>query len=163
MYRDDNQWFLDLLSVFSFGIQIAVLEQTQRQASNDDLMKELQEQRVQIRNVYGNGKEEKYRKNASDIELSIDVLESYYRDKDIDTYVIVTADSDMIPIMSRMMYKGKDVHLFYTKENVSQVQEGENQENSSADERYCSSHTHDGSNQVRCAPRAYGCRAYRVR
>ena len=44
MYRDDNQWFLDLLSVFSFGIQIAVLEQTQRQASNDDLMKELQEQ-----------------------------------------------------------------------------------------------------------------------
>lgn len=85
-------------------------------------MKELQEQRVQIRNVYGNGKEEKYRKNASDIELSIDVLESYYRDKDIDTYVIVTADSDMIPIMSRMMYKGKDVHLFYTKENVSQVQ-----------------------------------------
>ncbi len=85
-------------------------------------MKELQEQRVQIRNVYGNGKEEKFRKNASDIELSIDVLESYYRDKDIDTYVIVTADSDMIPIMSRMMYKGKNVHLFYTKENVSQVQ-----------------------------------------
>ncbi|WP_069649761.1 NYN domain-containing protein [Caloranaerobacter ferrireducens] len=85
-------------------------------------LKSLQEKRVQIRNVYGNGREEKYRKNASDIELSIDAIETYYKNENIDTYVFVTADSDMIPIMSRMMYKGKKVHLYYIDENRSQYQ-----------------------------------------
>lgn len=85
-------------------------------------LKSLQEKRVQIRNVYGNGREEKYRKNASDIELSIDAIETYYKNQNIDTYVFVTADSDMIPIMSRMIYKGKKVHLYYIDENKSQYQ-----------------------------------------
>ena len=44
-------------------------------------LKHLQEMRVQIKNVYGNGLEEEYRKNASDIELSVDALEIYYRDR----------------------------------------------------------------------------------
>lgn len=88
----------------------------------DIKLKILQEKRVQIRNVYGNGKDEKYRKNASDIELSIDAIETYYKKPDIDTFVFATADSDMIPIMSRIIYKGKKVHLFYMDENVSHYQ-----------------------------------------
>lgn len=84
-------------------------------------LRKLQENRVQIRNVYGNNKDDKYRKNASDIELSIDAIEMTYRDKNIDTYVIVTSDSDMIPIMSRLKYKGKKVHLYYTSQNSSQT------------------------------------------
>lgn len=89
---------------------------------NDIKLKTLQEKRVQIRNVYGNGKEEMYRKNASDIELSIDAIESYYKYSNIDTFVFVTADSDMIPVMSRMIYKGKKVHLYYIDENISHYQ-----------------------------------------
>ncbi|WP_243122868.1 NYN domain-containing protein [Haloimpatiens lingqiaonensis] len=89
---------------------------------NDIKLKVLQEKRVQIRNVYGNGKEEQYRKNASDIELSIDAIETYYKNREIDTFVFITADSDMIPIMSRMIYKGKKVHLYYIDENTSQYQ-----------------------------------------
>jgi len=88
----------------------------------DISFKMLQEKRVQIRNVYGNGKEEQYRKNASDIELSIDAMETYYKNSNIDTYVFITADSDMIPIMSRLVYKGKKVHLFYLGNNTSQYQ-----------------------------------------
>ena len=65
-------------------------------------LKHLQEMRVQIKNVYGNGLEEEYRKNASDIELSVDALEIYYRSPEIDTFVFLTSDSDMIPIMSRL-------------------------------------------------------------
>lgn len=83
----------------------------------------LQENRVQIRNVYGNGQKEHGRKNASDIELSIDAIESSHSNKDIDTYVFITADSDMIPVMSRMIYKGKKVHLFYIKDNSSTHQD----------------------------------------
>ena len=74
----------------------------------------LQKKRIQIRHVYGNGRKgEKDRKNSSDIELCIDAIESTYRDDKIGTYVFVTADSDMIPIMSRMMYKRKRVELYY--------------------------------------------------
>ncbi|HOM03753.1 MAG TPA: NYN domain-containing protein [Acetivibrio sp.] len=85
-------------------------------------LKLLQSKRVQIRNVYGNGKEEEHRKNASDIELSIDAIETYYKDNNIDTYVFLTSDSDMIPIMSRMLYKGKLVHLFYLNGHTTQYQ-----------------------------------------
>ena len=86
-------------------------------------LKHLQEMRVQIKNVYGNGLEEEYRKNASDIELSVDALEIYYRSPEIDTFVFITSDSDMIPIMSRLMYKGKHVHLFYIEGNTSHYQD----------------------------------------
>lgn len=99
----------------------------------DVLLKKLQENRVQIRNVYGNGKEEHRRKNASDIELSLDALDSSYRNPNIDTYVFVTADSDMIPIMSRMSYKGKQVHLFYMGENTSTEQHMETYANFACD------------------------------
>ncbi|AGR47181.1 hypothetical protein JIMMER1_40 [Brevibacillus phage Jimmer1] len=73
----------------------------------------LQKKRIQLRHVYSNDKEGDKRKNSSDIELCIDAIESTYKDKNISTYVFVTADSDMIPILSRMMYKGKQVELFY--------------------------------------------------
>lgn len=84
--------------------------------------KYLQEKRVQIKNVYGNGKTEEHRKNASDIELSIDAIETYYKDSNIDTFVFITSDSDMIPIMSRLIFKGKKVHLYYIEQNTSQYQ-----------------------------------------
>lgn len=42
--QGNNNGFLDILTIFSFGLQMAVYEQTQRQATTDDLMKELQKQ-----------------------------------------------------------------------------------------------------------------------
>lgn len=73
----------------------------------------LQKKRVQIRHVYSNEKNGDHRKNSSDIELCIDAIENTYKDPNITCYVFVTADSDMIPILSRLMYKGKRVELFY--------------------------------------------------
>lgn len=73
----------------------------------------LQKKRVQIRHVYSNGKDGDHRKNSSDIELCIDAIEHTYRDPNISCYVFVTADSDMIPVISRMMYKNKRVELYY--------------------------------------------------
>ncbi|AIC95650.1 MULTISPECIES: NYN domain-containing protein [Shouchella] len=77
---------------------------------------DLQKQRVQIRHVYSNDKEGDSRKNSSDIELCIDAIEMTYKDENISCYVFVTADSDMVPIMSRLMYKGKRVELYYLSE-----------------------------------------------
>ena len=44
MQINNNQGFFDLLAIFSIGLQIAVYEQTQRQATTDDLMRELRKQ-----------------------------------------------------------------------------------------------------------------------
>ena len=44
MNYQSNDLFFDLLALFSIGLQISVLEQSQKQASTDDLMKELQKQ-----------------------------------------------------------------------------------------------------------------------
>ena len=42
--QQNNNGFFDLLTIFSLGLQMAVYEQTQRQATTDDLMRELQKQ-----------------------------------------------------------------------------------------------------------------------
>lgn len=44
MNQNDNLGFLDLLSIFSLGLQMFVFQQNQMQASTDDLMRELQKQ-----------------------------------------------------------------------------------------------------------------------
>jgi hypothetical protein len=42
--QSNNNGFFDILAIFSLCLQMAVYEQTQRQATTDDLMKELQKQ-----------------------------------------------------------------------------------------------------------------------
>lgn len=42
--QSNNNGFLDILTIFSLGLQMAVYEQSQRQATTDDLMRELQKQ-----------------------------------------------------------------------------------------------------------------------
>ena len=76
-------------------------------------MYELQSRRVNIKNVFGNNIKNENRKNASDIELSIDVIDTMHRNPDIEKYVIVSADSDMIPIMNRLKYEDKHIDLYY--------------------------------------------------
>jgi uncharacterized LabA/DUF88 family protein len=72
----------------------------------------LQEKRIQVRHVYSKSGANN-RKNSSDIEMCLDAIETTYKDSNISTYVIVTGDRDMIPLLSRLMYKGKQVELFY--------------------------------------------------
>lgn len=42
--QTNNNGFFDMLAVFSVVLQMAVYEETKRQASTDDLMRELQKQ-----------------------------------------------------------------------------------------------------------------------
>ena len=44
LMQSNNNGFFDILAIFSLGLQMAVYEQAQRQATTDDLMKELQKQ-----------------------------------------------------------------------------------------------------------------------
>ena len=42
--QNDNLGFFDFLALFSIGLQLQVYEETKKQTSTDDLMKELQKQ-----------------------------------------------------------------------------------------------------------------------
>lgn len=42
--QNDNFGFFDFLALFSIGLQLQVYEETKKQTSTDDLMKELQKQ-----------------------------------------------------------------------------------------------------------------------
>jgi len=62
---------------------------------------------VQLSHVYSG-------KNASDVTLIIDIIKSIYNDKNIiDKYIIVSSDSDMLPVIQELKYHGKTVIVFY--------------------------------------------------
>lgn len=85
------------------------------------LLKHLQNNRVETYNVFGNNpKQECYRKNASDIELSLSAIETYYKESEIDTFVFISSDSDFIPIMNKLMFYGKQVHLYYMNNRANE-------------------------------------------
>ena len=78
-------------------------------------LRTIQIQRARIVNVFGKNRYDKSRKNSLDIELCIDITENLYKNKNIDTYVIATSDTDVISIINKLKYHGKRVHLYYMK------------------------------------------------
>jgi uncharacterized LabA/DUF88 family protein len=73
----------------------------------------IQKKGVTPKHVFSSNSGSDNRKNASDIELSLDALEIAITYKDIDEFVIISADSDMIPLIRRLTYYGKTTHLIY--------------------------------------------------
>lgn len=58
MYGRNNLSFLDFLTIFSVGLQVSGYEQNLKQASTDDLMKELERQdRDYLERIIENQKE----------------------------------------------------------------------------------------------------------
>lgn len=82
-------------------------------ASNE--IHELQQSLVELRHVnsIGEGKS-----NASDIALAIDVVKSLYNTREFDHYVIVSSDSDMLPLVLELSYHGKKVTLVYLESKI---------------------------------------------
>lgn len=78
----------------------------------DVSMMSLQRKRVHVHQVYGNGRGGEERKNAADIQLCLDAMEVLYEIPEVTTFVIVSADQDMIPLLDRLWSHGKQVELF---------------------------------------------------
>lgn len=76
---------------------------------------ELQQSLVELRHVnsIGEGKS-----NASDIALAIDVMKSLYNPRVFDHYVIVSSDSDMLPLVLELSYQGKKVTIVYLESKM---------------------------------------------
>lgn len=79
-------------------------------------IEDLQDNLVELRHINsaGNGKS-----NASDIGLAIDVIKSFFNTKKFENYVIVSSDSDMLPLILELNYQGKEVNLVYLKSKIS--------------------------------------------
>lgn len=71
----------------------------------------LQKNQVELRHVYSSND----RKNASDIALAISVIKSIYSQEHIDKYVIVSSDSDMLPIINEITYFDKGIFVIYSE------------------------------------------------
>ncbi len=73
----------------------------------------IQRKKVSTKHVFGSMRQNDIVRYAGDIELSLDALETLIKFPDIDCYAITSADKDMIPLMNRVKYYGKTVHLFF--------------------------------------------------
>lgn len=73
------------------------------------LQTELQRRSVEPRHVFSKSSPEGIRKNAADIELSLDALELMYTRDDIDTYVLVCGDRDLIQLIRKLHTRNKRV------------------------------------------------------
>ncbi|MED1443046.1 NYN domain-containing protein [Aeribacillus composti] len=79
----------------------------------------IQKRRVIPKHVFSSNSGSDNRKNASDIELCLDALEIAIKNNDINYFVIITADKDMISLMHRLKYYGKYIHLIYLEAAIS--------------------------------------------
>ncbi|MBY6796854.1 NYN domain-containing protein [Clostridium botulinum] len=75
---------------------------------------ELQKNQVELRHVYSSGDGDG-RKNASDIALAIDVVKNLFNKNNCDKYILVSSDSDMLPLINELTYNGKEVEVIYSK------------------------------------------------
>lgn len=69
---------------------------------------------IETRNVLGGE-----HKNAADMRLCIDALETLYTRPTIDTYILVAGDRDYIPVLQHLRRYGKDVLTVAFPGNVS--------------------------------------------
>ena len=83
------------------------------------LMSDLQRRSVEPRHVFSKNYEDGTRKNAADIEMSLDALEMMYTRSDIDTFVLVCGDRDMIQVIRKLRARGKQVHVVAVEKTMS--------------------------------------------
>lgn len=85
------------------------------------VLTDLQINQVELRHVYSSNSDSKNRKNASDIAMTIDVIKSIYSKSLIDKFVLVSSDSDMLPLINEIQYFGKEVFVIYSEHNSSSM------------------------------------------
>ncbi|NLW92150.1 MAG: NYN domain-containing protein [Syntrophomonadaceae bacterium] len=79
----------------------------------------IQKKRVTTKHFFSSRHQNDIVKYTGDIELSLDALETLIKFPEIDCYAITSADKNVIPLMSRVKYYGKSVHLFFLEAFVA--------------------------------------------
>lgn len=58
-------------------------------------------------------------KNAADMRLCIDIMDTMYRREEIETFVLMAGDRDYIPVLQHLRKHAKTVEVVAFKENIS--------------------------------------------
>ncbi len=83
------------------------------------LQTELQRNNVETRHVFSKTYEDGRRKNAADIEMSLDAQDMARDRTDIQSFVLVCGDRDFIPIVKRLQQMGRTVHVIGLRASTS--------------------------------------------
>jgi len=83
------------------------------------LMSDLQRRSVEPRHVFSKNYEDGTRKNAADIEMSLDALDLMYTRPDIEAFILVCGDRDMIQVIRKLRSRGKVVHVVAVEKTMS--------------------------------------------
>ena len=83
------------------------------------LQTDFQRNNVETRHVFSKTYSDTTRKNAADIEMSLDAQEMAWTRTDIEQFVLVCGDRDFIPVVKRLQQKGKGVHVIGLRVSTS--------------------------------------------
>lgn len=83
------------------------------------LLSELQRRSVEPRHVFSKNYDDGTRKNAADIEMSLDALELMYNRPDVATFVLVCGDRDMIQVIRKLKGRGKQIYVTAVEKAMS--------------------------------------------
>ena len=87
----------------------------------NDSIHELDTRFVELKHVSSIDRSSRH-KNAADIAMAIDIVRSLIQRPDISRYVIVSSDSDMLPIINELVQNGKSVDVIcFKSHSTSQV------------------------------------------
>ncbi|MGH2639401.1 MAG: NYN domain-containing protein [Rhabdochlamydiaceae bacterium] len=75
------------------------------------LQSQFQRSNVETRHVFSKTYENGRRKNAADIEMSLDALELSRDRGELEAFILVCGDRDFIPVVKRLQQKGVQVHI----------------------------------------------------
>lgn len=62
-----------------------------------------------------------YVKGASDIELSLDIMQMMYENSHISSFMLVSGDGDLLHVIRRLRLKGKSLHVLSFRESTSRL------------------------------------------
>lgn len=70
---------------------------------------------LQTRHASNNGK------NSGDLELTVDALKDLYKNPNIDIFVIISSDRDIIPLLKAIKYENKLSYVYSTQNGFNQI------------------------------------------
>lgn len=87
----------------------------ERKTTNCKHQTQLRAMGLQTRHACNNGK------NSGDLELTVDVLKDLYKNPNINIFVMISSDRDIIPLLKAIKYENKLSYVFSTQNGFNQT------------------------------------------
>jgi uncharacterized LabA/DUF88 family protein len=96
-------------------VDVIVYGNFEKKTANGNPQTFLRAMGLQTRHASNNGK------NSGDLELTVDALKDLYKNPNIDIFVIISSDRDIIPLLKAIKYENKLSYVFSTQNGFNQI------------------------------------------